>query len=246
MTEPDYSEIFHQSSKNLSKGHLPIARDPKDWPKEWSTVYYKTYERLPQVALPMVPPIADLGETIWNRVSSRNFSGEPLSLDALGTLLKYSCGTTRLSSDGKSMRRAQASGGARYPIEVYPLVLRAGEGYGPGLYHYQVKTHALEMLWDHIFTPEELDKLFVYGWVKNASVILLMTAVFRRNQIKYGERGYRHVLLEAGHIGQNLYLVATALKLKCCTLGGTYDEQIEELLDVDGIQESVVYAVAIG
>ena len=73
-----------------------------------------------------------------------------------------------------------------------------------------------------------------------------MTAVFSRNQMKYGERGYRYVLLEAGHIGQNMYLNAAALSLKCCALGGTIDSKLEKFLDIDGITESVVYAVAFG
>lgn len=144
------------------------------------------------------------------------------------------------------MRRAQASGGARYPIEVYPLVLRSGEGLPAGLYHYNVKLHALETLWDKSFTKEELKDYFVYEWTADASVVFLMTAVFWRNQMKYGERGYRYVLIEAGHIGQNLYLVSEALGLKCCALGGTKDERVEELLDIDGVNESLVYAVAVG
>jgi SagB-type dehydrogenase family enzyme len=73
-----------------------------------------------------------------------------------------------------------------------------------------------------------------------------MTDVFWRNQNKYGERGYRYILLEAGHIGQNIYLVSEALGLKCCALGGTRDENLEELVDIDGVTESVVYALAVG
>lgn len=246
MIEPDYAQIFHQSSKNHLKGHPPIGGDSNKWPKEWKTIYYKTYGRLPQIALPVASLSADLGATIRNRMSRRDFSGEPLSLAVLSAFLKYSCGTTSPSPDGKSLRRAQASGGARYPIEVYPLVVRGGDGYKPGLYHYQVKTHALETLWEHDFTPEEMDRLFIHSWTKEASVILLMTAVFHRNQIKYGERGYRYILLEAGHIGQNMYLVATALGLACCALGGTQDDAVEKLLDIDGVRESIMYTVAIG
>lgn len=81
---------------------------------------------------------------------------------------------------------------------------------------------------------------------KVPAVFFLMTAVFHRNQVKYGERGYRYILIETGHIGQNLYLVSEAAGIKCRALGGTRDENIEKLLDIDGIGESVVYAVAVG
>lgn len=245
--EPDFSQLFHQSSKDHAKGHPPIDRDSSKWPEAWSTVYYKAYHRLPKIPLPNVSPTADLFTTIEQRVSRREYRDEPLSLEALGSLLRYSCGNMGMMPDGKRRHRAQASGGARYPIEVYPFVLRAGDGYRPGLYHYNVKAHALDVLWERTFSPEELDTLFMYDWTKNAGVVFLMTAVFRRNQMKYGERGYRYILIEAGHIGQNLYLVSGALGLQCCALGGARDEMaVERLLDIDGVRESLVYLVAIG
>lgn len=244
--DPDFSQLFHQSSKNHAKGHVPISSDTSQWPKEWTTVYYKAYPRLPSIALPETCLSADLGETIFHRSSGREFTDGPLSIEQMSQLLKYSCGTTEVAPNGQSMRRAQASGGARYPIEVYPLVIRGGDGLAPGLYHYNVKLHALEQLWDKQFTRDELRECFAYEWTADASVVFLMTAVFWRNQIKYGERGYRYILIEAGHIGQNIYLVSEALGLKCVALGGTKDEMLEVMLDIDGVNESLVYTVAIG
>lgn len=245
--EPDFSVLFHQSSKSLDKGHPSIPRDSRQWPKEWTTVYYKAYPRLPRIELPAMKPEADLFTIIKTRKTRRDFSAaSPLNLGALATLLQYSCGLTETSSNGTYMRRAQASGGGRYPVEMYPLVLRGGEGLPAGLYHYNVKQHALELLWDQHLTQDECKEYFVYDWTVNANVVFLMTAVFRRNQAKYGERGYRYILIEAGHIGQNLSLVAEALGLKCVALGGTQDEKIEVLLDIDGVHESVIYALAVG
>lgn len=241
--EPDFSLLFHQSSKK----HRWHRGSEDVWPKEWKTVYYKAYPRFPQIVLPKTKLEADLATVIMNRHTSRKFDSK-VGLDTftLSNLLQYSCGTTTPSGDNLKMRRAQPSGGGRYPIEVYLLVLRGGEGLPPGLYHYNVKLHTLETLWDKAFTKEELKEYFVYEWTADASVVFLMTAVFWRNQMKYGERGYRYILIEAGHIGQNLYLVAQALGLKCVALGGTRDEKVEELLDIDGVNESVVYALAIG
>lgn len=244
--EPDFSYLFHQSSKNLSKGHPPILPNDRDWPQEWKTIYYKAYERLPKIVLPADGVIrADLLATIQNRQSGRTFAGEPISLADMGLLLKYSCGNLKLASDGKSMRRAQPSGGARFPIEIYPLVFHGNADIPAGLYHYNVKMHALDVLWDKDFFGEG-DSLFTYAWAKDAACVFLMTAVFRRNQMKYGERGYRYILLEAGHIAQNLALVATALNMQYCPIGGTRDEALEKVLDIDGSHESLVYAVAAG
>ena len=246
----DFSKIFHQSSKDLAKGHPLIPADSKDWPEEWKTTYYKVYPRLPKIALGDNPPSADFFDLIKKRRSRRDFTRTPITKRELSLLLKYSCGNTSPLEKSRH-RRAQA----RFPIEVYPIVFRpstssgqapGGDGLKAGLYHYNVKDHALDVLWDREFSDEDISQIFTYPWVKDAAVGIVMTAVFSRNQNKYGERGYRYILLEAGHIGQNMYLVSEALGLKCCALGGTKDENLEKLIDIDGVTESVVYGFAVG
>jgi len=243
--EPDFSGIFHQSSKNLLKGHPYIPEDSHEWPEEWCTTYYKTYPRMPQVPLSDERLSADFFELVSRRSSKRDFSKTPIDFTELSTLLKYSCGITGKLDHGHN-RRAQPSGGARFPIEVYPLLFRSNDKLASGLYHYNVKDHALDVLLERQFSDKDIHSFFTYPWVKDASAALILTAIFWRTQNKYGERGYRYILLEAGHIAQNVYLVAEALGLRCCALAGTRDEKIEELLDIDGITESLVYAVVLG
>ena len=113
-------------------------------------------------------------------------------------------------------------------------------------YHYDVKDHQLTVLWGHEFSDEEILQYFTYPWIKDAGFLVVLTAVFDRTTMKYGDRGYRYILLEAGHIGQNLVNTSTLLNLKVCPLGGTRDEALETLLCIDGITESVVYGLAIG
>ncbi len=245
---PNFSKIFQQSSKDHLKGHPPIPLDDKDWPDEWKMTYYKSYPRLPKIDLPDEPFKADFFDLIKKRQSRRDFTRTPITKRELSLLLKYSCGNVGLL-EGDRHRRAQPSGGARFPIEVYPIFFRSdssADGLKAGLYHYNVKDHSLDFLWDKEFSDEDIDKIFTYPWVKNAAVAVVMTSVFWRNQNKYGERGYRYILQESGHIGQNIYLVCEALGLKCCALGGTRDENLEKLIDIDGITESIVYGLAIG
>ena len=243
--EPDFSHLFHQSSKDHSRGHAPIPKHPKDWPEKWRTTYYKSYPRLSKIDLTDVPPQADFFDLVTKRRSQRNFTKKPLSKEDLSLLLKYSCGNIRELETGRH-RRAQPSGGGRFPVEAYLIVFRSSQDLNAGLYHYNIKNHQLDVLWDREFTDEDINKLFTYQWVKDAAVAFVMTAIFSRTQDKYGERGYRYILLEAGHIGQNMYLVSEALGLKCCALGGTRDEELEKLIDIDGVTESVVYALAVG
>lgn len=243
--KPDFSKIFHQSSKNHGKGHPPIPENLNEWPNEWKTTYYKAYQRLPKIDLGNEPFKADFFDLIKNRRSRRDFKREPLNKRELSLLLKYSCGNTGEIGEGRH-RRAQPSGGGRFPIEVYPIVFRGGEDLSRGLYHYNVKEHSLDVLRDREFSGVDIHNLFTYPWVKDVACAIVMTSVFWRNQNKYGERGYRYILIEAGHIGQNVYLVSEALGLKCCALGGTRDEALEKLIDIDGVTESVIYALAIG
>ncbi|MBU4142677.1 SagB/ThcOx family dehydrogenase [Patescibacteria group bacterium] len=242
--EIKFSQLFHQYTKRF---HTPIPRDSSLWPDEWKTTYYKTYPRLPKINLSHTEREFDLFKAITKRSSKREMSGGEINLGELSLLLKYSCGITRRTEEGDG-RRAQPSGGARFPIETYCLVVRPGEGLAPGLFHYNIKEHCLEKIWDKTFGQEDLDKIATYEFVKDASLIIFLTAVFWRNQNKYGERGYRFILQESGHIGQNIYLLSEALNLKCCALGGfrISDEQIEKILDIDGTTESLVYTAVIG
>ena len=243
--EPDFSRLFHQSSKDRARGHRPIAADSREWPKEWHTTYYKTYPRLPKIALPDTAPAADFFDLIRKRKSRRDFSQAPLSLERFSSLLRYSCGIVGTLEDGRP-KRAHPSGGARFPLEIYPLVFRGSEHVPAGAYHYNCKAHALDQLWEREFSEQERSTLFLYPWVKKAAAVFVLTAVFWRSKDKYGEAGYRYLLLEGGHIGQNMYLAAEALGLKCSALGGATDKSLEAILDIDGITESAIYALAVG
>lgn len=242
----DFSGLFHQSSKDLrGGGTVNIPSDATKWPPEWSTIYYKTYPRFKKIILPAARPSADFFGLIHSRKTDRNFRKQALTLEKLSTLLKYSCGIAS-ERGGSDLRRAHPSGGARFPLEIYPIIFNDFEGVPAGVYHYNVKEHALDTLLQRPFSKHDIAQLATYPWVQNSSALIVITSVFWRSQMKYGERGYRYILLEAGHIGQNIYLSSMALYLKCSGLGGTYDSNIESLLHIDGIDESLVYALVVG
>ena len=221
---------------------IPLNSD--EWPEEWKIVPYKEYPRLEKIMLESKKPQGGLFESISTRKSARDFSGKNLSLTEISTLCNYSCG--KVSGADESGHRAQPSGGGRYPVEMYLLFFTQAKGIEPGVYHYNVKAHALDVLWERPFSSEDIGKLFTYPWAQEASVAVILTGVFERNQMKYGERGYRQILIEAGAIVQNLYLVTTALGLKCCAIDGVHEPAIEKLLDIDGITESALCSLVLG
>jgi SagB-type dehydrogenase family enzyme len=79
-----------------------------------------------------------------------------------------------------------------------------------------------------------------------AAAVIVVSAVFWRSRFKYGLRGYRFVLLEAGHVAQNILLAAAALGLAAVPLGGFYDRRVDELLGVNGVDESALYLLCVG
>lgn len=223
---------------------MNIPLDPSTWPEEWRTIAYKEYPRLKQVPLGDARTGGGLFDAIRARTSQRDFSRKKLSLEEISTLCKYACGIVS-AGDGVH-HRAQPSGGGRYPVETYLLVFAGAEGVAPGVYHYNVRAHALDVLWERPFSDADVATFFTYPWAQQASFALVFTGVFRRNQMKYGERGYRHILIEAGAIVQNTYLVATELGLKCTAIDGVDDVAIEKLIDVDGVGESVLCSLVLG
>jgi len=84
------------------------------------------------------------------------------------------------------------------------------------------------------------------SFLGQAGVCFLFSAIFQRTRWKYRERAYRYVLLEAGHIAQNLYLAATSMGLGACAVGAFYDSQFNDLLGLDPKEEAVLYLISVG
>lgn len=221
--------------------------DQSKWPKEWSEIYFKSYPRLKQVKLSK--PSRDdfsLTEAILKRESNRDFSGALMNLEELSKLLFYSAGITR--GERNLSRRAHPSGGARYPLEIYPLILSV-EKTEPGIYHYNIKNHCLELLSNDSEDIENLKDAFYDSFIRKAAVILIISMIPWRSSIKYGNFALKVGLIESGHIGQNVYLMSQVLGLKCCALGGFHEsaeEFVHKILDIDGVNEIAFYVIAVG
>jgi len=242
------SELYHENTKD--REHLaPIMSNIPQQQGPWYRAFRK-YPHRPKIRLEIPSPGTSPGleEVIQKRRSLRKYTGEPVSLDKLSRLLFFSngiTGRTPVSDDAVLPLRASPSAGALYPIELYPVVLSV-EGLEEGVYHYDVEGHALEFL-----QPGQYKEFFFKAshqqeMVLQSSVLFVMTAIFGRTKIKYGERGYRYVLLDAGHLAQNIYLESTALGLGCATIGGFLDDEVNKLIGVDGLLESVVYLAVVG
>ncbi|HZO61751.1 MAG TPA: SagB/ThcOx family dehydrogenase [Gaiellaceae bacterium] len=250
----DPAEAYHEASKldpsqiaRQLEGTRRLAASPHLLLSSSRAV--KRHGR-PRVALPppaeLSPP---LGEVITSRRSERAFDRRPIPGAALAALLHAGYGVTGLlppEDDRPALPlRAVPSGGALYPLELYPAVLRVGN-VKRGLYHFDPLSPGLELLRSGL-REEELAALSTYPEVASScAALVLVAAIFGRTRFKYGLRGYRFALLEAGHVAQNLALAATALGLAAVPLGALYDRRTDAFVGLDGVNESTVYAVAVG
>ncbi|MDO8676402.1 MAG: SagB/ThcOx family dehydrogenase [Candidatus Azambacteria bacterium] len=223
---------------------------------EWKIVSFKEYPRSPRILLPKPARLkTELSDVILKRKTEREFSDLPLSKEVLGTLLFWSMGLIHKSphlpagrwgdkSEDREniLRRPYPSGGARYPVESYVIVFR-GENLARGAYHYNFKEHALEEI--QRSDIGKIQEALPYDFAKNASALILLSFIGERTVKKYGNLGYKLGLLEAGHIGQNIYLVGAALGLGVLALGGIDYEVIQKELDL-GEEETVFYQLSLG
>lgn len=185
----------------------------------------------------------NLHYTIKNRKSIRNYSSKPLSFEELSYLLYASCGKQRVEFG--HIFRTVPSAGALYPIETYVLVNNV-TNVENGIYHYNVFEHALEQIRVGNFGTELMHASLEQNMCKQAAVVFLWVAVFARSVWKYGQRAYRYIYLDAGHIAQNLALAAVALGLGSCQIAAFFDDEVNELIGIDGINESVIYMSSVG
>ncbi len=198
----------------------------------------------------MLPAVANkkdqLRELLVSRSSYRGFSSQPVELKTLSEILYYAAGIVRVDKDNpKELRRPYPSAGAKYPLEIYPLVLY-GKDIPPGLYHYDVTTHALDVLLSPVL-PQELQNIWMsQQWFRKAAVIFIITAVYKRTTDKYGELGLPFPFIEAGHVVQNVYLLAQTMDIGCCTIGQFKENELISLLDINPNDEFPIYYVALG
>jgi SagB-type dehydrogenase family enzyme len=199
------------------------------------------------VALPP-PPATPLRELLVRRSSCRSFEPRPLTMADLGAVLAGAYGVARtgaIPGVPLVLLRTVPSAGGLYPLEIY-AALQAVEGLAAGLHHYNVGEHTLEPARPDAAWSELREILLTYEFCAAASAVVFLTAVFARSQKKYGPRGYRYILLEAGHVAQNLCLTATERGLACLCMGGFMDSQLNRFLGLDPRSEGALYAVAVG
>jgi SagB-type dehydrogenase family enzyme len=187
-------------------------------------------------------------EAILLRRSIRKFKRESIDIDQLSMILWAAYGIT----DTRRGFRASPSAGAAYPLEVYVVVGERAvvDGKGgyveAGVYKYIVDLHALKQIRRGDFRDMLARAALDQEWVREAPIDIVVTAVFERTTMFYGERGrVRYVPMDVGHLGQNIYLMTTALGLGTVAIGAFIDDRVAEIV-TENRYEIPIYIMPVG
>jgi SagB-type dehydrogenase family enzyme len=236
----DVGVVYHQWSK---PGVIDALGSVANWGQ--FPELYKTYPQARRVVLsaPRMDAGQPTGTTIAARRSTRDYSPEPMSETELSTLLFL---VTGISADKwGNARRTAPSSGALYPIETY-VVVHNVEGIDWGVYHYAIRDHALEEVRAGDFRSTVVEEGIGQEFLGECGAVLFLTQILQRMRPKYQDRSYRYGVLEAGHLGENGYLAAISMGLGACGVGAFMDDQINDMLGIDGTEEAALYMLAVG
>ncbi|KYF68537.1 SagB/ThcOx family dehydrogenase [Sorangium cellulosum] len=241
--EADVARLYHLQSSHVRARPLEPPFDGDLQPLRFRTYMGSARTPLPGRDFAIEAP---LGAVLERRRSVRKFALRPMPLETLGRLLHASYGVRgmrKIEGDWCSDRPTPSAGG-KYPLEIY-VATQAVEDLPDGLYHYDARAHELELRREGLAHAALTDLTLAQEMVLNTNVVVIITAVPFRTMWKYGQRGYRFLWLDAGHVGQSLYLVATAMGLGPVAIGGFYDDELKAFMALPA-EEDPMYVVCIG
>jgi SagB-type dehydrogenase family enzyme len=187
----------------------------------------------------------DLRKAIEGRRSIRNYSQEPLTIEELSYLLWVTQGVVQVTR-GATFRNVP-SAGARHAIETYLLINNVSNLAKGSMYRFLAIDHKLvEINTDPGMANRVVEGCLDQDFIRKSAVTFIWTADAYRMKWRYGERGYRYLHLDAGHACQNLYLGAGSIDCGVCAIAAFMDDQMNELLGLDGVEQFVMYVATVG
>lgn len=188
----------------------------------------------------------DIFQCIMDRKSHRKFKEESLNLEELSFLLYTTQGVKDVRGNGYASIRPVPSAGARHPFETYIGITNV-EGLEKGVYRYSGLEHKLIK----VKAGEDIGEKMTIGargqkFVGEAPVTFIWTIIPYRGEWRYDKRSHKPMLLDAGHLCHGLYLSAEALNLGTCAIAAYEQKLMDEIVEVDGEEEFVVYMSPVG
>jgi SagB-type dehydrogenase family enzyme len=247
----DLAEQYQTNTRNLgftkrySKAH-EVHYSP--WVQELVSSAPVHLEGAKRVGLP-APDLGllqmPLGQAIGNRRSGRIYGDLPVPAECLSTLLYAGNGVRPHRVGAPPMSRNVTNAGNLGSVELYPIVMGA-EGLAPGIYHYDSVEHDLGLVQPGDFGVWLREVVFYQVEFGDALVAVVLSSAVGRLKAKYGPRGYRFAMFDVGHVSENIYLAATALRMPVCATAGFVDEELNRALSLDGLDSCVSLVLLLG
>ncbi len=194
---------------------------------------------------PSVLKKPDILACLADRKSRRKYSLENLTLNELSYLLWATQGVRKVLPSGRHYRTVP-SAGARHSFETY-LVIQHVEGLKPGLYRYLPFDHQLVFLFTAENLPEKMTALASdQPFVGNSAVCFIWSSIPYRMEWRYGTNSERVILMDVGHVCQNLYLAAESIGCGTCGVASYDQGALDQFLCLDGRDEFVIYLAPVG
>jgi len=179
-----------------------------------------------------------------SRETRRVFTEQKLTLAELSYLLWITQGVKQVTET--KTRRMVPSAGSRHPFETFLLINRV-EDLAQGLYRYLALEHKLLLVDASADVNQRLTEACQnQKHVQTSAITFCWVTDFARTYWRYGERAFRYVLLDAGHVCQNLYLAAETIHCGVCAIAAFDDDRVNAVLGVDGVHQFAVYLAVLG
>jgi SagB-type dehydrogenase family enzyme len=251
-----YDEIIKQR-RDLLKAHDYEEIPPEDWwePDQRKGVapppLEKPYDENDVLIDLISPDDLQVGRTplydvIANRKSRRAFTDDPLSLEELSFLLWATQGVREVDKNRVWTKRATPSGGGRQPFETYLLVNRVAD-LERGIYRYLPIEHKLLVVSTELPSHDELmNEAWFQDFIGKSAVVFVWAVIPYKTEWRYSIISYKDILIEAGHVCQNLYLACEAIDAGTCAIAAYEQKVLDKLIRVDGENEMTVYIAPVG
>ena len=185
--------------------------------------------------------LIDLESTMLKRRSTRAYSGASLSLDELRALLHFTYQPQDYAGQNLDPNPDYF---ALDLLETF-IAVSAVTGLEEGCYYYAPKAQELRQIRFKNFRQELHYLCLGQDLGRDAAAVVFHTADLSKAVAKYGDRVYRYLHADAGHLGQRLNLAAIHLGLGVSGIGGFFDDQVNEVLGIPS-DEAVIYITTLG
>lgn len=211
---------------------------------------FSTNENYSQIVDLPLPNFDDnVFKIMSERRTHRSFKNKSITINELSSCLFSGLGITGFYENPNICDlpiKWTPSGGARNPYEAYVYSLNV-DGLNNGIFHYSAYENSLGFIQQQKKLPPPSLLLGNQDWANGAAAIVILVANFERTMWKYPDcNAYRVVLIEAGHIGQNILLTATQQELVANPTSALNDQLIESLLKITKLTHSAIFAIALG